>query len=251
MTRPASDSIERFNDRAEDYVRYRPAYPPAAIDAILEGLPAVWSLMVADIGAGTGISARLLADRGARVIAVEPGTMMRGAAAPHANVRWLAGRAESTGLLDSSVDLVVCAQAFHWFTSAEAVAEFARVLKPGGRLAIMWNRRSRTDPLTAAYRQAILDVGGETAAERMGFEVSIVTASPLFREAGRVAFPNEQPVDVDGLIGRARSASYVPRAGAAGERLRELLRLLHSRYADADGIVRLIYETEVFRFTRN
>jgi hypothetical protein len=114
----------------------------------------------------------------------------------------------------------------------------------------MWNRRSRTDPVTAGYRQAILDVGGETAAERMGFEVSVVTASPLFRDEGRLAFPNEQPLDVEGLIGRARSASYVPKTGAAGERLEQLLRQLHSRYADANGLIRLIYETEVFRFTR-
>jgi SAM-dependent methyltransferase len=244
------DTVARFNDRADDYVRYRPTYPPAAIDAILEGLSAARNLRVADIGAGTGISARLLADRGARVVAVEPGTVMRGAAAPHPNVTWVAGRAEATGLRTESVDLVVCAQAFHWFKSPEAVAEFARVLKPGARLAIMWNRRSKTDPMTVGYRQAILDVGGETAAERMGFDVSVVSASPLFRDEGRVAFPNEQPLDVEGLIGRARSASYVPKTGAAGARLLELLRDLHSRYADANGLVRLIYETEVFRFTR-
>jgi SAM-dependent methyltransferase len=113
VTHSGSDSIARFNDRAGDYVRYRPAYPAAAIDAIFDGLPAARNLTVADIGAGTGISARLLADRGARVIGVEPGTVMRGAAAPHPNVRWLGGRAESTGLLDCSIDLVVCAQAFH------------------------------------------------------------------------------------------------------------------------------------------
>jgi SAM-dependent methyltransferase len=244
------DTIGRFDDRARDYVRYRPTYPAGAIDAILQDLPAAASLTAADIGAGTGISARLLGDRGVHVIAVEPGSAMRGAAEPHPHVTWIAARAESIGLRAESVHLVVCAQAFHWFASAAAVAEFARVLKPGGRLAIMWNRRSKTDPLTAGYRQAILDVGGETAAERMGFDVAIVTASEHFAPVERLAFPNEQPLDLEGLVGRARSASYVPKTGEAGDRLRELLRELHGRHADANGVVRLIYETEVFRFTR-
>lgn len=250
MTNPPSDSIERFNDRAADYVRYRPTYPVEAIDAILDGLGNAVDLTAADIGAGTGISARLIAERGVHVIAVEPGAAMRGAAAPHHNVRWLSGRAEATALGSGSVDLVVCAQSFHWFQSPAAVTEFARVLKRGRRLAIMWNRRSQSDPLTAGYRQAILDVGGETAAERMGFDVSVVRASGLFVDLERIAFPNEQPLDLEGLIGRARSASYVPKTGAAGERLVELLRQLHARYADASGVVRLIYEAEVFRFTR-
>jgi SAM-dependent methyltransferase len=250
MTHPASDSIKRFDDRAADYVRYRPTYPVQAIDAVLEGLSPAGDLTAADVGAGTGISARLLADRGVHVVAVEPGAAMRSAAAPHQNVRWLSGRAEATGLASGSVDLVVCAQSFHWFKTPEAVAEFARVLRSGGRLAIMWNRRSKTDPLTAGYRQAILDVGGETAAERMGFDVDVVNASGLFQPVDRVALPNEQRVDLDALIGRARSASYVPKTGAAGERLVTLLGELHARYADASGFVRLIYETEIFRFTR-
>ena len=249
MTGP-SDSIARFNDRAADYVRYRPTYPVRAIDAILDGFTDARSLTVADIGAGTGISARLLADRGAHVIAVEPGAGMRGAAASHRRVTWLAARAEAIALRSGSVSLVVCAQAFHWFQSADAVREFARVVKAGGRLAIMWNRRSKTDPLTLGYRQAILEVGGDTAAERMGFDVTIVHASGLFEDAERLAFPNEQQLDLDGLIGRARSASYVPRGGPAAERLKDLLGELHGRYADGNGLVRLVYETDVFRFSR-
>ena len=99
MTQPESlDTVGRFSDRAADYVRYRPSYPPAAIELILEGLGSPADLTVADIGAGTGISARLVADRGVRVIAVEPGDGMRSAAAPHDNVTWVAGLAEATGL---------------------------------------------------------------------------------------------------------------------------------------------------------
>src|SRR6185295_16889471 len=100
-------------------------------------------------GAGTGISARLLADRGVRVVAVEPGDAMSGSAARHPRVRWVAATAEAIGLDSASVDLVLCAQSFHWFRPEAALAEFARILRPRGRLAIVWNRRSTTDPLTA------------------------------------------------------------------------------------------------------
>src|SRR5689334_8771077 len=94
----------RFFDRAGDYARYRPGYPGAAIDAVLEGLPKACT--VADVAAGTGILSRLVAARGARVLAVEPNAAMRAAAAPHPGVVWSDGTAEATGLPDGSVDLV-------------------------------------------------------------------------------------------------------------------------------------------------
>ena len=111
-------SVTRFTDRASDYVKYRPTYPAAAIDAILDGLGSPAEIVAADVGAGTGISARLLGDRGVRVLAVEPGDAMRAAAAPHANVTWTIGSAEATDLAPESLDLVLCAQSFHWFQPA-------------------------------------------------------------------------------------------------------------------------------------
>lgn len=107
------DTVSRFDDRAQDYVKYRPGYPAAAISAIVGGLGPAEQLRAADIGAGTGISARLLADRGVHVIAVEPGEVMRAAAAPHPRVEWTSGTAHATGLAPESMDLVLCAQAFH------------------------------------------------------------------------------------------------------------------------------------------
>jgi len=240
------DTIGRFNDRAADYVKYRPTYPAAAIDAILDGLGPPERIQAADVGAGTGISARLLGDRGVHVAAVEPGEIMRSAAEPHTNVTWNAGRAEATGLGSDAFDLVLCAQAFHWFQAADALIEFARILRRGGRLAIVWNRRSKTDPFTAGYRQAILDVGGEATVERMDFNHNVIVRSGRFSAPDRMAFPNGQYLDLDGVIGRARSASYVPKSGPEGERLLDLLRSLHTRYADASGHVTLVYETEVF-----
>jgi SAM-dependent methyltransferase len=240
------DTVGRFNNRAADYVRYRPTYPPEAIDAILDGLGPPGRIVAADVGAGTGISARLLGERGVRVIAVEPGEVMRRAARAHPNVVWAAGRAEATGLASQAVDLVLCAQSFHWFQTADALLEFARILKERGRLAITWNRRSTSDPFTAGYRQAIVDVGGEIAEESRAFDPNVISDSGLFSSPERQSFPNFQRLDLAGLIGRARSASYVPRTGVEGERLLSLLRALHERYADEDGLVTLVYDTEVF-----
>jgi SAM-dependent methyltransferase len=243
---PDLDTVGRFSDRAADYVKYRPSYPAEAVDAMLDGFGPPAALVASDVGAGTGISARLLGARGVRVVAVEPGDGMRGAAAPHPNVVWVAARAEATGLRSQAVDLVLCAQSFHWFRADDVLPEFARILKRGGRLAISWNRRSTDDPFTAGYRQAIAEVGGETAAEMTSFDPDVVTRSGLFSPPERRIFPNFQRLDLDGLIGRARSASYVPKSGASGERLLDLLRALHERHADADGFVTLVYETEVF-----
>jgi SAM-dependent methyltransferase len=240
------DTVGRFSDRAADYVRYRPSYPAEAVAAILDGLGPPERLVAADVGAGTGISARLLGDRGVRVIAVEPGEAMRRAAAPHPHVAWVAGRAEATGLGSQSVDLVLCAQSFHWFRTAGALREFARILRERRRLAITWNRRSTRDPFTAGYRRAIVDVGGEIADESRVFDPGVISSSGLFSSPERTSFPNVQRLDLAGLIGRARSASYVPKSGAAGETLVEILRALHESYADNNGLVTLVYETEVF-----
>ncbi len=127
----------RFADRASDYARFRPSYPAEAIDAALAGMPIASGLVAADIGAGTGISSRLFAERGVRVLAVEPNAAMRESAEPHEGVTFVDGTAEATGLESASVDLVICAQAFHWFRPVEALAEFRRIVKPGGRLVTL------------------------------------------------------------------------------------------------------------------
>jgi SAM-dependent methyltransferase len=244
-------SVQRFDDRADDYVRYRPGYPPGAVDAILDRLGPPGAIRAADIGAGTGISARLLGDRGLQVVAVEPGEVMRRAATGHPHVHWIAAAAEATGLRSQTFDLVLCAQSFHWFRAEEAATEFARILKPGARLAILWNRRSPTDPFTVGYRQAILEVSTDTGVESMSFDPDVITRGGRFSPGDRLQIANPQPLDLDGVIGRARSASYVPKTGPAADRLLVLLRALHAQHADADGFVSLVHDTEVFRWSRN
>ena len=240
------DPTGRFSDRAEDYWRYRPDYPAAAIDAILRGLGDPRRLTAADIGAGTGISARLLAGRGARVIAVEPNAEMRAAAEPHPRVEWLAASAEATGLEPASLDLLLAAQAFHWFRAREALLEFHRVLGPKGRLALMWNTRDRRDPLTRGYIEAICAVNGEDPAERLPLDPATIHEDGWFSPARAVTFDHGHALDRDGLVGRAMSDSSVPRRGAAFEEIRLRLEALFDRERGADGRVVMRYVTRLY-----
>jgi len=246
MPLPDLDPTRRFSDRTDDYVRFRPDYPAEAIDSVLETCPDPVRWAVADIGAGTGISARLLGDRGVHVFAVEPNAEMRSAAESHPNVEWIAGTGEDTGLRQGSVDLVLCAQAFHWLRQAEAIVEFHRILRPGGRLAIVWNRRDREDPLTRGYIEAIHEVNGEHPAERRDFDPDVVRGDGRFGPPRLRSFPHVQSLDRSGLVGRARSASYVPKEGPGWERLVRLLDDLYETYKDAKGRVILRYRTEVW-----
>lgn len=236
----------RFSDRAADYVKYRPSYPAAAIDAVLEGLGEPAILVAADIGAGTGISARLLAERGVRVIGIEPNAAMRETAERHERVEMREGTAEAAGLPDESIDLVLCAQAFHWFRQIEALAEFARVLRPDGRVALVWNDRDNDDSLTGGYNRAILAASGDHPAARRFSRPEALFESKLFAYARENSFAYAQELDEAGLIGRATSASYVPKSGEAYERLLRQLRKLFRTYADAAGHVRMAYRTNVY-----
>jgi len=246
---PASlDPTGRFSDRAADYVKYRPDYPVAAIDAVLDGLGEPAALVVADVGAGTGISSRQLADRGPRVIAVEPNAAMRDAAAPHARVEWRAGTAEATGLDAAAAGVVTCFQAFHWFRVREAATEFHRVLRPGGRLALVWNVRDDDDPLTLEYWHAIRAVADVRAIEDREIDRDTIAACGFTRPE-RVTFAHTQRLTRDGFVGRAASASYVPKDPERFGALVERLDALHARHHEPDGTVTMRYLTDVWRAT--
>ena len=125
-----------FGRAAEDYERGRPDWPAEALDLVTEELSLGASAEVIDLAAGTGKLTRMLAQRFARVVAVEPDDDMR---ALISGAEALAGTAEDIPLPDRSADAVFCGEAFHWFDGAAALAEIARVLRPRGGLALMWN----------------------------------------------------------------------------------------------------------------
>ncbi|HEY9699862.1 MAG TPA: class I SAM-dependent methyltransferase [Trichocoleus sp.] len=239
--------LGRFSDRAADYAKYRPTYPPEAIEQILQGLEPP-SLQAADIGAGTGISARLLADRGIGVWAIEPNDAMRSSAAPHPQVNWITGTAEQTNLAEDFVEIVLCAQSFHWFDKQAALIEFHRILKPNGRVALMWNDRNLDDSFTQEYSEVIGKVADRQIFER-GDRKSPdrLAESPLFTNFQHHEFVHAYSLDQDSLIGLVLSASYIPKAGAAAEQLIINLQELYNRWVDrSTGFVSLSYRTSLY-----
>ncbi|MCB9415727.1 MAG: class I SAM-dependent methyltransferase [Mycolicibacterium sp.] len=138
MTEPQQERSLSFGSEAAAYERGRPSYPPEAIDWLLPD----GARDVLDLGAGTGKLTTRLVERGLDVVAVDPIAemleLLRGAlpATPA-----LLGTAEQIPLRDNSVDAVLVAQAWHWFDPKRAIAEVARVLRPGGRLGLVWNTR--------------------------------------------------------------------------------------------------------------
>jgi SAM-dependent methyltransferase len=135
-----------FTGLAADYAQFRPGYAPQVAAAVLALVPqAPAGADAADVGAGTGIWTRMLAERGLRsVVAVEPNDDMRAqgiATSAGTGIHWRKGTAEATGLADGSADLVTMASSFHWADFERACAEFHRVLRPGGVFAALWNPR--------------------------------------------------------------------------------------------------------------
>jgi SAM-dependent methyltransferase len=201
-----------FGAAVEAYERARPGYPDAAVDWLL---PA-GARTVLDLGAGTGKLTRSLVARGLDVVALEPLTEMRETlAATVPEARPLAGTAEDIPLPDASVDAITVAQAWHWVDPDRATAEAARVLRPGGTLGLIWNRRDdRVDWIVH-----LTEVMGSAEVEVM--DMDAVEIGPPFGPTERFVTDWERPMDVDLLVEMAASRSYV--ITATSRRRREIL----------------------------
>jgi SAM-dependent methyltransferase len=148
---------------ADNYVRGRPDYPPGITEWLRDAMGLRGGMSVVDLGAGTGKFTPRLSATGARVIAVEPvAQMLAKLSAAQPQVETLAGTATAIPLADASVDAVVCAQAFHWFASKGALAEIHRVLKPGGKLGLVWNMRDARVAWVTALDQIVNRLEGDT-----------------------------------------------------------------------------------------
>ncbi|HLL90085.1 MAG TPA: class I SAM-dependent methyltransferase [Tepidisphaeraceae bacterium] len=250
-SRPVPDATTRFTDRVNDYVKYRPTYPLEVIDFLRVHAALSPAHVVADVGSGTGISAELLLRNGNVVFGVEPNADMRAAAErslrAYTNFYSVGGRAEATTLADGSVDLVVAAQAFHWFDLGPTATEFRRILRPGGHVVLLWNdRKTGGTPFLEGYERLLLahaiDYRQVNHSNVTSADVDAFTGGPVVRGT----FANAQHMDLDGLLGRARSSSYLPRPGQPGhDALMAGLRTLFKE-TQQGGRVTIEYVTEVY-----
>lgn len=234
---------ERFSARAAAYARNRPGYPSEALDALLDGLGPPAKLTIADIGAGTGIASRLLAERGATVLAVEPNHSMAEQAEPDPRIEWIDGTGEDTRLPSQSVDLAAAFQAFHWFEAETAVAEFKRISRR--RIAIVQYERDESDAFAAAYGELVRSYSTEPIeARRAGALATFARLTEPNCSRSEHAFA--QSLDCNDLLGRMASTSYLPRDGARAEDLRRAASALFERFAQ-EGRVSLAMICYVLR----
>lgn len=243
-----------YASAATAYERGRPEYP-AALDVWLQGaLALATGRAVADVGAGTGKFSRRLAATGARVTAVEPVDAMRATlAAALPQVTALAGTAQALPLADASQDALVCAQSFHWFATREALDEFRRVLRPGGRLGLVWNVRDESVDWVAALTAIVQPYEGDAPRFYKG-DWQRAFPHPGFTPLHLTRMPHVHRGSAEQVIvDRLMSVSFIAALPAAEQdSVRARLRALAATHPALRGrdVIDFPYETLAFHSTR-
>jgi SAM-dependent methyltransferase len=248
----ATNSTQRFSDRVDNYVRYRPNYPAEVIGILERDAGMNREHVIADIGSGTGISAKLFLDHGNAVYGVEPNQPMRSAAeksfAGNSRFHSIEGTAESTTLADRSVDFVVAGQAFHWFDRTQARIEFMRVLRPGGFVVLMWNtRRTASTPFLRDYEKLICDLAVDYGqVDHRNIDDAKIQAFFTPSQYRYRQLEHSQKLDCNGLTGRLASSSYMPSENDPRyAAIVEAVKRLFDRHARS-GLVEIEYDTELY-----
>jgi SAM-dependent methyltransferase len=247
-----ADAKQRFSSRVADYVRYRPGYPSALIDVLDKDCGLTREHVIADVGSGTGLLSKVFLENGNRVIGVEPNAEMRAAGdeflADYNNFSSVNGSSEMTTLADASVDFITAAQAFHWFEPQATRREFARILKAGGWVVVMWNdRRINETPFGRAYEDLLVRYGTDYTKVKDAYPETHDMEN-LFGKGNfqRRELLNFQEFDFDGLAGRVRSSSYAPKEGHANyEPMMAALRKLFDANQKFSR-VRMEYTTQIY-----
>jgi ubiquinone/menaquinone biosynthesis C-methylase UbiE len=247
-----NDPTKRFSSRVENYVKYRPGYPPAILDLLARECRLTKESAIADVGSGTGILTELFLKTGNRVSAVEPNQEMRAAAerslGGHPGFKSVAGTAETTTLPAQSVDIITASQAFHWFHRERTRREFVRILKPDGWVVLIWNdRKTASSTFLKAYEELLqLYATNYATIDHKQIDANVIRA---FFEPGTFklsVFENRQVFDFEGLKGRLLSSSYAPEPGHPkhGPMLEKLAAIF--REHQDEGSVAFEYDTLVY-----
>jgi ubiquinone/menaquinone biosynthesis C-methylase UbiE len=245
------NTVERFSDRVENYVKYRPDYPPQVLELFRSEMDLHENSIVADIGAGTGISSKIFLENGNTVFGVEPNRAMRAAATEflkdYTNFRIVDGTAENTNLPDDSIDFVVAAQAFHWFDTGATLPEFTRILRDKGFIALIWNERQLdTTEFLREYEKLLIEFGNDYESVRHDNLDEKIFADFFQKEFRRKTFQNAQIEGLEGLKGRIQSSSYMP--SETDDRFAPMNREIERIFAKhaENGKIQILYSTNVF-----
>ena len=246
-----SDTVARFSNRAENYAKYRPNYPTGVVDILKTHCGLTDSAVIADVGSGTGILTEMFLRNGNPVFGIEPNSEMRtiaeSALKGFPKFQSLQGSAEATTLDSKTVDLVTAAQAFHWFDRTAAKREFARILKPDGWVALIWNERKLdSTPFLRDYEEMLLKYGTDydkVRHENVEQQIPEFFAPETYNLEG---LENFQYFDFESLKGRVMSSSYTPAPGHVD--FKSMMKRLAEIFAahQKDGTVTFEYETRVF-----
>jgi SAM-dependent methyltransferase len=245
------NTVERFSNRVANYVKYRPGYPAEVIQFLKDQLGLTVDSVIADIGSGTGLSARLFLENDNTVYGVEPNAAMREAAEEYLksfpNFKSIDGTSEATTLPDESVDHLIAAQAFHWFEPEGTRNEFKRILKPDAYVSLIWNERQiDSTPFLREYEQLLLKYGKDYTDVRHEQIDSDVLSAFFLLPFEHMSFPNEQIFDFDGLKGRMLSSSYMPsETDEAYEPMIKELESLFAKHAES-GKIKVLYDTNIY-----
>lgn len=242
---------ERFTGRVESYRRYRPRYPAEIAGLLRRDCGLQDGAAVVDVAAGTGLLSEIFLAAGFVVTAVEPNAEMRAACSElkrsYPELRVLEGTAEETGLAGSAADLITVAQAMHWFDLERTRREFARILKPGGYCAVIYNNRhAGGDAFHEACERFLLKFGVDYESVKKQ-HVGRKRLAQFFAPAEMkcAVFANSQALTREGFEGRILSSSYIPRPGDRrfGEMQAELQKLFEEH--ESGGLVTIRHECVV------
>jgi len=246
------DSLNRFSNRVDNYIKYRPNYPHKIISFLKQKGILTSESVIADIGSGTGISAELFLKEGNVVYGVEPNNEMRHAAqkllTDYKNFCSINGTAEITMLPTDDIDLIIIGQAFHWFDKEKSKTEFKRILKTDGSVVLMWNdRRTKSTPFLAAYEDFIqLFAIDYNEVNHKNIDEKIF--KNFFGEGNYTveSFDNFQHFDFEGLKGRVLSSSYMPDEGHKDYNfMMSVLKKIFNRFQE-NGKVIIEYDTKIY-----